>query len=623
MKRTFDEIRGADSLQALSAAVRRAEFSNLDSREIAAAVHKLHSLPVAEPSVRIALVGTHTFAPLQDYLSVRAAASGRVIDFWVGPYGQYMQPVSSPATELHEFRPDIILLSAQIQSLAPRVVNEFASLSELEADSERRRIIEHLLEWASLAVKATDAMVLICNFPRPRYTTFGIADAKRLPSEAAFYLRLNLELLETLRSEMRIGLLDLANAVAGFGGDRAWAHRMYYLSKQPWTPGVCTSVTRDLWRQVIAVKGWARKCLVLDLDNTLWGGVVGEDGPHGIKIDPGDPEGEAYADFQRTVRSLKARGVLLAIASKNNVEDVDAVFEQRPEMPLQKEDFAAMEVGWHSKVQSLQSIAATLNIGVDSLVFLDDDSAERAMVRGALPDVFVPELPDDPAYYASFLKKQGWFEKSSVTEEDVTRSRQYQAQAKRAALGRAIGNLDRYLNDLRTRVSIRRARPEDLARVHQLFTKTNQFNVTTKRYSLGEVEGFARSDQHILGVATSKDRFGDLGLIGVFLLEITGSNVEVDSLLLSCRALGRGVETVVMNAIKEEARRALEGGLLLARFVPTRKNAPASGFFESQGLEAIGGGEDGEVKFQASIPALKPVEVSHIEVDHDSWKSTT
>ena len=611
----FDDIRGAGTFRALSEAVRRTEFSNLNTREIAAVVRKLPTLERPEPSVRIALLGTHTISPLPDYLSARAVASGRVIEYWTGPYGQYMQPVSPPAPELREFQPDIILLSAQMRSISPRVAFEFASLTEQDADSERRRILNHLLEWAELAAEATHATVLVCNFPRPRYTTFGIADAKRVPSEAAFYLRLNLELLEALRRHARIGLLDLGNSVAGFGGDRAWADRMYYLSKQPWEPGLCISVSRDLWRHVIAVKGWARKCLVLDLDNTLWGGVVGEEGPLGIKIEPGDPEGEAFADFQRAVRAVKARGILLAVASKNNPEEVDAVFEQRPEMPLRKEDFAIMKVGWGSKVHSLEAIAESLNIGTDSLVFLDDDPSERAIVRGAMPEVFVPELPSDPAHFASFLKRQGWFEKSSLTQEDLNKTGQYKAQADRAAFSRTIRNIDRYLAELETVVEVRRARPADIERIHQLVTKTNQFNVTTPRYSIGELEAFAESQSHVLGVAGARDRFGDFGLIGVYLLEVTGRNVEIEALLLSCRALGRGIETVVMNAIKKEARQAgTDEGLLLARFVPTRKNAPAREYFESQGLKAIDGEPGGETRYQLPIADLADIEVPHVGV---------
>ena len=611
----LEQIRGARDFLEVAQAIRRAEFSHLDSREVMATARKLARLEKPGPSVRIALLGTHTFNPLPDYFSVRAAASGRVAECWVAPYGQYMQTVSPPADELRVFQPDIVVLSVQLQSIAPRVVYDFASLTTQDAQSERRRILDHLLNWAELATRATSGTVLLCNFPRPRYPALGVADAKNDSSETAFYLRLNLELLEALQPSNRIRVLDLDEAVAGYGADRAWTHRMYYVSRQPWQPGLCATLARDIWRHVIASKGWARKCLVLDLDNTLWGGVAGEDGPLGLKIGAGDPIGEAYTDFQRAVRNQMSRGVLLAVASKNNPEDVDAVFEQRPEMPLRKDDFAVMQVGWDTKVHALEQIAATLNIGIDSLVFLDDNPAERAMVRGALPEVLVPELPDTPALYASFLRSQGWFERPKVTSEDLAKTRQYKEQAEREVLRRAAGSLDHYLADLGTEVQVRRARPEDAPRVQQLFTKTNQFNLTTRRYGLGEVEEFTRSSQHVLGVASACDRYGDLGLIGVFLIRLDEQDAEIDSLLISCRALGRGIETAIMNALKQEVRRCRPRGDLVAHFVPTAKNAPARGYLEGQGLSLAATAADGQMTFRTPVANLRSVEVPHIRLE--------
>ena len=618
MQEPLARIRCASSFEDVSLAIRSAEFSNLDSRTILLTARKLAKMPKPAPSVRLALLGTHTFPPFEDYFHVRAAASARVAECWIGSYGQYMQAVSPPADELRAFQPDVVLLSAQLSALAPSVVHDFGKLSATDADAERRRILDHLLEWADLAKQATDGTILMCNFPRPRYPVLGVADAKHQPSEAAFYLRLNLELLEALRAESRVGILDLDEAVAGFGSDRAWAHRMHYISRQPWQPGLCLALARDLWRQVIAAKGWARKCLVLDLDNTLWGGVAGEDGPMGLKVGPGDPVGEAFADFQHEVRALTARGVVLAVASKNNPGDVDAVFEQRKDMPLRKEDFSIMQVGWDTKVQALETIAATLNIGIDSLVFLDDNPAERAMVRGALPQVLVPDLPDSPALYSSFLRHQGWFERPRVTAEDIAKTRQYTEQAERAVLRRSAGSLEKYLADLATEVEIAVASPVDVPRVQQLFTKTNQFNVTTRRYSVGEVERFLRSPEHLLCVANARDRYGELGLIGVFLLRFDTTDAEIDSFLVSCRALGRGIETVIMNALKLEAKRQRPQGALLASFIPSARNAPARGFYEAQGLAPSSVGADGEANFRTPMAEIDTIEVPHIQA---TWKT--
>lgn len=616
MSKVVENIRGVQSFRELGEEIRRFEFSNLDSQDIAVAARKLATIATPAPSVRIALLGTHTFEPLPSYLSVRAAASEKAIQCWCGPYGQYLQPISPPATELAELNPDIVLLSAQMRSIAPRIVENFADLSADEAHQERQRILEHLLSWAELAAQVTTATVLIANFPRPRYPAFGIADVKRRPSESQFYARLNLELYDATQAHSRVSVLDLDSVVSGHGAEMAWTRRAYYLSRQPWQPGLCIAIARELWRHVIAAKGWARKCLVLDLDNTLWGGVVGEDGPHALKVGPGDPEGEAFADFQRAVRTLKARGVVLAIASKNNPDDVKEAFSVRQDMPLKLEDFTIVEAGWNSKSEAIERIAATLDIALNSVVFLDDSAAERLMVRGALPEVVTPDMPEDPAMFAGFVKRQAWFERATLTVEDTGKTRQYREQAARAVRRRSAASLEQYLAELETQVEVRIARREDLPRLQQLFTKTNQFNVTTRRYSIGEIERLMQSPAHVVAVANAQDRHGDLGQIGLYVLESQGDDWVIDSFLMSCRALGRGIENAVMNALKRYVTGSGRTGTLRARFITTARNAPASGFFATQGLAERESSESGIIDYQAAIPNLREIELPHIRLIH-------
>ena len=560
------------------------------------------------------MLGTHTFEPLPSYLNVRAAASQKTITCWNGPYGQYMQAIAQPTQELLDLKPDIVLLSAQMRSIAPGVTDDFASLSVRDAEKEHRRILDHLISWAELAAEVTSANVLVANFPRPRYPEFGVADAKRSPSERDFYSRLNLGLSEALRPRNHLGVLDLDGVVSGHGAETSWTRRAYYLSRQPWQPGLCTAIARELWRHVVATKGWSRKCLVLDLDNTLWGGVVGEDGPMALKVGAGDPEGEAFADFQRAIRALKARGVVLAIASKNDPDDVREAFRLRPEMPLRLDDFSVVETGWHSKPDAIENISATLDIGLDSIVFLDDNPAERLKVRGALPAVVTPELPEDPACFASFLKRQAWFERLAVTEEDAGKAHQYKAQATRAVHRRAARDLEQYLVELGTQLHVRRARPQDVSRLHQLFTKTNQFNLTTHRYGVGEIEMLLSSRSHVVCVARASDRYGDLGQIGLYVLELRGDDVLIDSFLLSCRALGRGIETALMNVLKGDVGKSGSRGALRARYVRTARNAPAREFFESQRLGPLGAADAEVVEYEAPIAALQVIDVPHIRM---------
>ena len=274
-----------------------------------------------------------------------------------------------------------------------------------------------------------------------------------------------------------------------------------------------------------------------------------------------------------------------------------------------------MEIGWGSKSDALEAIAQKLNIGVESLVFLDDNPAERMQVRGALPQVVTPEMPDDPGLYASFLKRQAWFERSSVTAEDAEKTQQYRSQAERAARKGAVQSLEQYLAELGTRIEIRRAQTRDVPRVQQLFTKTNQFNVTSIRYSVGEVQQMLASSQQALFVARAQDCFGDLGQIGLFLLDADDAGFRIDSFLLSCRALGRGIETALMNALKNFVQDSGSQGSLRARYVPTARNSPAAGFFESQGLTPESTSDEGMIRFSTPIAELSQIAVPHILVE--------
>jgi FkbH-like protein len=375
---------------------------------------------------------------------------------------------------------------------------------------------------------------------------------------------------------------------------------MYYLAKMEWSPGFLPLVAGELVRHVKAVRGLGRKCLVLDLDGTLWGGICGEEGPDGVKCGPGDPEAEAFLDFQHRLKALQAQGVLLAVCSKNNLADVVEVFETRSEMPLKLADFAAREVCWEPKHEGLRKIAAALNIGTDSLVFLDDNPAEVSLVAQMLPEVKAVLLPPDPAEYVGVLEKMADFERPAVLAEDHGKTEQYRQNREREELrlqlgaGGGGGDLGSYLASLRTELEIRRARRDDLERVHQLFNKTNQFNVTTHRYSLAEVERYAAAQQCELWVARARDRFGDLGTVAVLLLKQEGRSLLVDSLLMSCRAMGRGIETALVNHIKI---RLLEHRGLLevrARFLPTAKNKPVESLFENHGFRLIEARAHGE-----------------------------
>jgi FkbH-like protein len=333
-----------------------------------------------------------------------------------------------------------------------------------------------------------------------------------------------------------------------------------------------------------------------------------------VKVGEGDPVAEAFQEFQRVIRALKDKGTLLAICSKNNLEDALEVFEKRPEMALAISDFSARRIDWEPKPANLASIAAELNIGEDSLVFIDDSPAECELVRQMLPHVKVIHLPKDPSLYAGLLRKSLDFEKLSLTAEDRVKGEQYREHAERELIRTQVGDLESYIEKLGTVVSLGPAREHHVPRVHQLFTKTNQFNATTQRYSLAEVEAFVADARFDVGVMGAKDKFGDLGIIGLYLVESLGEVARIDSVIMSCRALGRGMETALINRIKVDHIKSGRASVLEAEFRPTKKNKPVAQFFDQQGFDLVEASDDGSRRYRIEAGACETLECPGITV---------
>jgi FkbH-like protein len=568
---------------ALRAALAAVDPDKLTATEAGVLSRALHAWG-APPDVKIAYLGNFTLDLLPGCVDVACAREGLRVASYVGKLDQYVQEILDEGSTLVRWQPDIVFLALSLRLLRPDRVAAFPRLSTAERHELREEVAAHLESWATAALDRVPATLLLANFPSPAFPLAGVADSKAEYGETEFFLDLNLDLLRRFKSRPRVRLVDLDRLTGRFGKERVIDRKMFYLARMEWSPAFLPVVAGELARQVTAVQGIARKCLVLDLDNTLWGGVVGEDGAAGVKIGRGDPEAEAFLDFQHRVKALQAQGVLLAVCSKNNPADVKEVFDTRPELPLKLADFAAQEICWDPKPQALRRIAAALNLGTDSLVFLDDNPAEVSMVTQMLPEVKAVLLPPDPAEYGSVLDRLADFERAAVLAEDRQKTEQYRQNRERADLQAAAGDLASYLMSLRTELEIRRVRREDLERVHQLFHKTNQFNVTTQRYSLAEIERCAASHQCELWTARARDRFGDLGTVAVVLLKQNGRSLLVDSLLMSCRAMGRGIETALLNHVKS---RLLEHRALLdlrARYLPTAKNKPVENLFESHGF---------------------------------------
>ncbi|HTG36193.1 MAG TPA: HAD-IIIC family phosphatase [Thermoanaerobaculia bacterium] len=603
-----------------SAALQRAilplDLEKLTSNDVSLLSRTLQARPEAA-DIRLGYLANFTLDPLPRWVDLHFAREGWRAAHYVGGFGQYVQEVLGENTGLAAFSPDLVLLALSLRLLRPEAWAAFAALSPAERRDLKEDVAAHVESWALAALERTPATLLVANFPVPAQPAFGVADLNTEYGETEFFLDLNLDLLRRFKGHPRVQIFDLDRLTSRFGKDRVLDRRMYYLAKMEWSPAFLGCVAAELVRHARAARAQARKCLVLDLDNTLWGGVVGEEGPAGVKIGPGDPEGEAFLDFHHRLKALQAQGVLLAVCSKNNPEDVAELFDSRPEIPLRITDFAAVEISWEPKHEGLKKIAAALNIGTDSLMFMDDNPAEISLIQQMLPEVKSVLLPPDPAEYVAVIDRLTDFERTTVLEEDARKTAQYRENREREALRTASGELGTYLASLRTELAITRARRDDLPRVHQLFTKTNQFNLTTQRYTPSEVERFIASPICELWVVRGRDRFGDLGAIGVVLLRRDGRVVYIDSFLMSCRAMGRGIETAIMNHVKHRLLDEPGHLELRGRYMPTAKNKPAETFYEDQGFRLLERRDSGEKLYVLRRIDTREVPCEWIEVVQD------
>jgi FkbH-like protein len=559
--------------------------------------------------VRVAFAGNVVFQPLPEFVEAHLVCHGMTAASYVAPFGQPTQELLDPHSALSEFDPNFLVLHFELDAFLPGLLGRATD----EGTDARRAAVHDVLSAITPTVQAalsmTRATVLLTNFFGPDCYDLGIADSRAEFGEQELYAQLNLELAREFRTESRVQIVDLCRLTACYGRERARDRRLYYVAKIPWHESFVPVLADELVRHIGAAMGRIRKCLVVDLDDTLWGGVLGEDGPGGIRVGLGDPVAEAHLDLQRRILALKKRGILLAACSKNNPEEIDEVFRTRPDMPLQRDDFVCMQIGWDMKHQGLQRIAAQLNIGTDSLVFLDDNPAEIALVRQFLPEVECVLVPKDPAARPGCLDRVHGLDRTVITTDDLVKTRQYQDNAARDSARREFPNVQRYLQSLHTRVTVELVSPVTLPRAQQLFAKTNQFNLTTRRYSHGELETLVADDGNRVLIIRAEDRFGDLGWIGALVLrEIHGPHAHIENFVLSCRAMGREIETALLNHVKHLCFARSACVSLTADCLPNARNVPVTELYERQGFTLFERGENGLKRYRLERSVGAPSE---------------
>jgi FkbH-like protein len=531
--------------------------------------------------VKIALIGSNTLDHLVAPLRAAGLRYRLFADMLVGGYGQYRQDVLSPHSSLHEFAPQFVVFSITAKDvLGPLPIGA----SPADAEALVRNAVDALRTLWRTVRDRHSATILQQTFLDVEPPLFGNFDRQVPASPTSLVARLNDTLAAAALEEGAL-LVDVARRSQLDGLDSWYDVTRWLQAKQEIAPRVAPLFGELVARTIAARLGMARKCLVLDLDNTLWGGVIGEDGLEGIVLGQGSASGEAHLQLQHYARALRERGVLLAVCSKNEAAIAENAFLHHPEMVLRRSDFASFVANWSDKADNVRQIAKELNIGLDSLVFVDDNPAERARMRQALPMVAVPEMPQDPAHYVRVLAEAGYFEAASLTAEDLGRAGQYAANAEREGLREQYDDLEDFLRNLEMSAISGAFEPGDLPRIAQLINKTNQFNTTTKRYSLQEVRALMSARENITLQFRLLDRLGDNGLVSTMIILPVGNGVfEIDNWVMSCRVFGRDLEYEAMNTAVDAVRER-GGWQLTATYVPTAKNAVIKDLFSRLGFE--------------------------------------
>ncbi len=561
--------------------------------------------------VRLALLSSATIEHLLPSLRVAGTQRGLVFDVFGGGYGQYRRELLDPASALHTFRPEVIVLSLTAR---PSIGAIPITASEAEVEQAIGQQVGDLQSLWAAARERFGAVVIQQTFLDVFEPVFGSFDRLVPAAPARVVARLN-DHIAWAAAQAGVLLLDVAQASARDGIDAWYDGARWLQGKMEVAPQAAPRFGQLLARVVSAQRGRSRKCLVMDLDNTLWGGVVGDVGVDGLVLGEGSAGGEAFLDLQRYVKRLKERGVILAVCSKNDPVIAAKAFAEHPEMLLKPGDIAAFVANWNDKAANLRAISEQLNIGLDSLVFVDDNPAERARVREALPMVAVPELPADAAQYVRCIANGGYFEAVAFTADDAQRAVQYAANAQREALRGQAQSMDEFLRGLQMTVTFGPVQPVDLARTTQLINKTNQFNTTGRRYSAEEVTRMAADPAYVVLQFRLADRLGDNGLVSVLILRPAGrdaSAMEIDTWVMSCRVFGRQLEDEVMNIVVESVR-ARGVQTLRARYVPTDRNRVIANLFPQLGFDRLPA-EDGDPAQRFTLdPARYTIRPTFIE----------
>jgi FkbH-like protein len=551
---------------------------------------------------RIAVLGSSTTSLLLPVLQALCLRDQIDAEIYEGLYGSIEQEIRTADSGLARFRPDIVVLLTHWRDL---------HLESVTASAHAwidRFIQGRAADWKRLS-DSFGCHVIQPSFDHPATDAYGSLSGSLPGGRTSVIERLNLRLRQD--APANVSILDMGSVQREVGTSRWQDDKAWYRYRQHPAVRALPALAEACMGHVRAVLGLSRKVLVTDLDNTLWKGVIGEDGLDGIGVGPGSPEGESYLELQQYLLELKRRGILLAVCSKNNLEDAQLPFLRHRHMALRLEDFAVFRANWDDKAANLRALAGELALGLDSFVVLDDNPLEREWIRSQLAEVALVELGSSPLDFVRQLDRGRYFEALSLSGEDLTRADQYRNQAQREQLRTSSASLDDFLRDLKLDASVEKVSEKNIARVTQLINKTNQFNLTTRRYTEAQVRALAQDASGWIGAFQLSDRMDSYGLIGVLVCRASsGDNWEVDSWLMSCRSLGRQMEKFMFDRMIEAA---IARGIrrIVGVYRPTAKNGLVRELYDQAGFRRIKEEHD-EVRYELEVPAQPTVTATHI-----------
>ena len=531
---------------------------------------------------KLAILRSFTVEPIVPLLRAEAFAYGVDLEVHVGDFNTYVQDTVDAQSSLYRFAPNAVVLAVRTDQAAPELWRDFADLSPEQSQGAADHAVRSYEQCISAFRKHTQASLIVHSLELPSFPSLGILDSQSEAGQSGLIRKINRELRRKAAEYRGVYTLDYNALITKHGCEHWGDERKWLMARLPISARHLIDMAREWIRFIVPLSGRTAKVLACDLDNTLWGGVIGEDGMTGIKVGPEYP-GATFQALQRALLDLSRKGILLAVCSKNNLDDAMEAIEKHPGMLVRAKHFAAVRINWTDKAQNLREIAQELNVGVDSLAFIDDNPFEREQVRAALPEVTVIDLSKNPMEYASAVRNCAVFERLTLSSEDQQRSAMYTEQKQRASAEQTFQSKEDFFRYLEQEADLDPVTELTLARVSQLTQKTNQFNLTTRRYTETQIAEMATKPEWNIFSIKVRDRFGDHGLVGVAITHDERDQCEVDTFLLSCRVIGRTVETALLAHLAESAaqrgRKQLYGW-----FLPTKKNAPARDFYEQHGF---------------------------------------